>query len=134
MKIIEDKDIKELIHHPEVIRVNNNQIEFSNKFRNKYLDLIQNLNYSPKQALRNLGINPYILGETRVNQLKNTFKQMDKDINQNSKYRFTVYKNPQEELEFYKRYSYRLEHALKLYLQIYKIKTNFKEIEKILKN
>lgn len=123
-----------IIEHPEVIKTTEDNIEFSEKFMNEYLNLVDNRGFSAKQALRTLDFNPDYLDEQKIKSLRVNFILLLKLKERGDKYKYTVYKSPQEELEFYKRYSFRLEHALRLYMQIYKIKSNAKEIEKILKH
>lgn len=128
------ESINILIDHPEIIKVSKNDIEFSTNFRNKYMEKID-CGYSPKQAVRSLGISPELIGNERLIKLYSQFRKINTNRykENNDRYKYTVYKNFEEELEFYKRYSYRLEHALKLYMLIDKSKANFKEIEKYLK-
>ncbi len=133
MKRITDMERRELIDSPYVIKTTSNKVEFSSKFRKEYLNLINCRGYDKKAAFRQLGIRPEILGDERINQLTNTFKLIEVDI-EKDKYKNTIFKNSQEELEYYKRYSFRLEHALILLTRIDQNNKNYRPILDYIEN
>lgn len=115
-------EVEELSKSKYVAKISNANIQFSEEFKNVYLQLYKD-GLEPIDIIKRLGIDPKILGRTRIGSLSSRIRKQAardegfsrKENSSKGKHRKTKkpdFKTSEEELAYYKEYTLLLEQEL----------------------
>ena len=111
----DEEQIKELSKNNYVEKINEKTIKFTNEFKEEFLRLYKQ-GVNPVSIFRELGINPKIIGQVRIDKFTYRIKAQAsrpegfsrKENSSKGKRRKLSFKSKDEELEYYKELSEKL--------------------------
>ncbi|MDY6063045.1 MAG: HTH domain-containing protein [Erysipelotrichaceae bacterium] len=134
MKKLTDNEVNDLLNNPFVIRAGHKVVVFNQDFEKHYLKLIEEIGYSKHKAFKILGVDPVALGEQRIEMLIDTFikhrlkEEYEGTYQLEDGSKIKAFNNIEEELEYYKRSTFRLRHSLSLLIKMDQLDKNYKLI------